>query len=158
MRRLPRVTSPAVLIFIGICALGIAIILPSINRLRMTTRSVPPCASNMRIVGQALLLYSMEHSGKYPQRLDELLGYDWSPSADRFSCATSGKPAVFMSPGATASDLTAEDIVAHEPLSAHNAEGSNVLYGDGHVNWVTPVELARELELTTTRASTRRSR
>jgi prepilin-type processing-associated H-X9-DG protein len=154
MSRRPKITLTAVLVSVGIVALLISIVLPILDRLRQTS-GIVPCASNMRVIGQALLLYSLEHGGRYPQRLDELLGYDWSPSKDRFVCAVSGKPVLFIAPRAVKADLTCDDVVAYEPLPAHDGEGSDVLYGDGHVTWLTAVELERELVRSTTRAATR---
>src|SRR5688500_3160989 len=152
-----RVTLIEYLSLVGIIALVIAILLPSLQRLRLNARR-DPCSSNMRVIGQALLLYSVDHGGRYPQRLEELLGYDWSPSPERFRCGISGKPVIFVGLGAVASDLTADDVVAHEQPSGHDGEGSNVLYGDGHVAWLTSDQLERELGLSTTRAATRPAR
>src|SRR4051812_23416007 len=109
IRRL-KIGWPGTLVIVGMIALIFAIILPSIHRLRQT-RGIVPCASNMRVIGQALLLYSQSHGGRYPQRLDKLLGYAWSPSKDRLVCAVSGKPAVFVAPAAVAAHLTAADVV-----------------------------------------------
>ncbi len=54
------------LVVIGIIALLISILLPSLNRARETANRVK-CASNMRQIGQALLLYSNENRNAYPR-------------------------------------------------------------------------------------------
>ena len=54
------------LIVIGIIALLISILLPSLNRARETANRVK-CASNLRQIGQAILLYSNENKGLYPR-------------------------------------------------------------------------------------------
>jgi len=54
------------LVVIGIIALLISILLPSLNRARETANRVK-CASNLRQVGQAILLYSNENKGAYPR-------------------------------------------------------------------------------------------
>jgi prepilin-type processing-associated H-X9-DG protein len=33
--------------------------------------------------------------------------------------------------------MTADGILAYEPMRNHGGAGVNVLYGDGHVEWVT---------------------
>jgi len=54
------------LVVIGIIALLISILLPSLNRARETANRVK-CSSNLRQFGQALLLYSNDNKGNYPR-------------------------------------------------------------------------------------------
>jgi prepilin-type N-terminal cleavage/methylation domain-containing protein/prepilin-type processing-associated H-X9-DG protein len=54
------------LVVIGIIALLISILLPSLNKARETANRVK-CASNLRQIGQAILLYANENSGNYPR-------------------------------------------------------------------------------------------
>jgi prepilin-type N-terminal cleavage/methylation domain-containing protein/prepilin-type processing-associated H-X9-DG protein len=56
------------LVVIGIIALLISILLPSLNRARETANRVK-CASNMRQIGQAILLYANDNKGAYPRTI-----------------------------------------------------------------------------------------
>jgi len=67
------------LVVIGIIALLISILLPSLNRARETANRVK-CASNLRQIGQALLLYANENRGAYPRSIAEGLGGGITPT------------------------------------------------------------------------------
>lgn len=54
------------LVVIGIIALLISILLPSLNRARETANRVK-CGSNLRQIGQAIQLYANENKGAYPR-------------------------------------------------------------------------------------------
>src|SRR5437762_1083353 len=59
------------LVVIGIIALLISILLPSLNRARETANRVK-CASNLRQIGQAILLYANENKGNYPRTITSI--------------------------------------------------------------------------------------
>jgi len=98
------------LVVIGIIALLISILLPSLNRARETANRVK-CASNLRQIGQAILLYANENKGNYPRTY-------YAPVAAPGSCTWGsnpfggtptggGPPDPFLTGGPVANDITA---------------------------------------------------
>ncbi|MGB7160227.1 MAG: DUF4190 domain-containing protein [Tepidisphaeraceae bacterium] len=125
----------------------ISILLPSLNRARETANRVK-CASNMKQIGQALLLYGNNNRGQYPPDLATLLNN--SPlMIDTTVCPSSNDtpaagPAqlnagghlsyVYVSGQSTSSSF--EAILLYEPLTNHDNDGINILFGDGHVEFL----------------------
>jgi prepilin-type processing-associated H-X9-DG protein len=126
----------------------ISILLPSLNRARETANRVK-CASNMKQIGNALLLYANAHRGAYPPDLATLLGNSPALMPDVMTCPSSND-----TPAASAATLNAgghlsfvyvpgqnvsspsNAILLYEPLTNHRSDGTNVLFGDGHVEFL----------------------
>jgi prepilin-type processing-associated H-X9-DG protein len=138
-----------------------ALLRPNINICREPATRIK-CASNLRQIGQALLIYSNEQGGVFPPSFEELLLYGdiWG---DVFVCPQTehsppggatpqerasefrkhGSPSyVYVGAGLKANDVTPQHVLAHELPTNHGTDGMNVLFGDGHVDWVPRQDVA----------------
>jgi prepilin-type processing-associated H-X9-DG protein len=140
----------------------LSVLLPSLNRASETANRVK-CASNLRQMGMAIMLYSNDHKGDLPDRMGELVQAGYL-KPEVFICPSSGdllpdahgmkieelaewidhnSSYVYLGEGKKARDLGAEDILACEHGDNHNHDGMNVLYGDGHVEFVRDASAAQ---------------
>jgi len=100
------------LVVIGIIALLISILLPSLNRARETANRVK-CASNLRQIGQAILLYANENKGAYPRTyyVPTAAGTagtcTWGTNAFGGTSAAGSAADPFLTGGPSANDVTA---------------------------------------------------
>ena len=128
---------------------------PIISYSRERTNRVH-CASNLRQIGQGIVLYANDHGGRLPDDLSLLvLHADLDPGA--LVCAASIEE---RATGNTTEEVAANSlkrehcsfiylgkglvfpasddlILAHEYDENHEGAGMNVLFGDGHVDWFT---------------------
>jgi prepilin-type processing-associated H-X9-DG protein len=132
-------------------ALLVSILLPSLNRARETANRVK-CGSNMRQIGQGILLYANENKGKYPPNLGILVkteeltpevfvcpsGNTAPPNGlaidDQVKWVNDNADYVYLGAGMNIT-AGAEVIVLYEKPGAHGNQGMNILYGDGHVEF-----------------------
>ncbi|HWP40020.1 MAG TPA: hypothetical protein VNL70_03770, partial [Tepidisphaeraceae bacterium] len=143
----------------------VSILLPSLSRARETANRVK-CASNMRLIGQAMLLHANENRGQYPQTLGELLKQELSPQV--FICPASrtqippeleaadletqmawvnaNADYVYLGAGKRLDALPAEDILLYEKPDNHGRDGMNMLYADGHVQFNPTPEARKECQ------------
>jgi prepilin-type processing-associated H-X9-DG protein len=162
-RRSVKSTLAEVFVILTILTLIVLILLPSWDRWRDSQVGRTRCGSNLRQIGQAILVYSMEHSGRRPASIEDLLCADITPAV--FVCPYADDSVARTGPTtrATAANVTSgghlsyvilfdaidkepavDVVVAYEPLSNHQGAGTNVLYADGHVDF-QPVPQATRL-------------
>ncbi|HEV2296155.1 MAG TPA: DUF4190 domain-containing protein [Tepidisphaeraceae bacterium] len=149
-------------------ALIAAILFPSLGRSRETANRVK-CASNMRQIGLAVMLYSNEHAGAYPDTIEKLL-LTQDITGEVFVCPSTnhtkatGNTAqeivddmaagghlsyVYVGKGMTNSipmDVAQVTVVAYEPLSNHNSAGANMLFADGHVEFIPKAQAVQMIK------------
>ena len=128
------------------------VMMPSLARARMQANRIKS-ASNLRQIGQALLLYANENKGKYPREMGELLltqdvtiDVFVNPQSKTSPPRNKNKEdqAVWVSKdsdyeylGAGKNNQTGADVViAHEKIRP-GLPGINMLFGDGHVEWTS---------------------
>jgi len=154
-------------------ALLVSILLPSLNRARETANRVK-CGSNMRQIGQGILLYANENKGKYPPDQGTIF-LTQDVTQDVFICPSGGNnlgiaPSpppgtpeyekwrkdvadainknssyVYLGAGMNVR-VGAETIVLYEKPGAHGGQGMNMLYGDGHVEFQLMQSAIQEIQ------------
>jgi prepilin-type processing-associated H-X9-DG protein len=162
LSRLGLVLSIGGLALGGMAASG-SVLMPSPWRFSSCSSPRVSCGSNLRQLGQAMILYANENGGRFPATIADLLTQDITSRV--FVCPSTNdtEAAMAQTPQATAANVTAgghlsyvitcagfrdpppvNAILAYEPLANHGNSGMNVLFGDGHVEWLLPSE-ARKL-------------
>jgi prepilin-type processing-associated H-X9-DG protein len=141
-------------------AMTVGVLLPSLNRARGTANMVKS-ASNMRMIGQAMLLYANENKGNYPKTMGELL-LTQDVTIDVFVNPqsktraprekTKDEQALWVTTdsdyeylGAGKNNQAGADVIlAHEKFRP-NVRGVNMLYGDGHVEFTNTLNAQQML-------------
>jgi prepilin-type processing-associated H-X9-DG protein len=142
--------------------LAVAFFLPSINREPGDAPRVRS-ASNLRQIGQGILLYTNDFHGQYPESFADILENEDVTSGVFVSPSRSETPAagpttraiaaqlsgshlsyVYLGKGLMKNIVTPDIVVAYELLVSPGS-GTNVLFGDGHVEYVDPKIAARIL-------------
>ena len=99
------------------------------------------CASNLRGISQAILIYSNDHDDQFPPDLETLIAAAEMP-AKGLVCPVVGTQGSYAYRGAGLSvKLPPQIVVAHDRAGSHDG-GRNVLFLDTHVEWVTEQRFA----------------
>ena len=114
------------------------------------------CASNLRQMGQGMMLFANDHKGRMPDTLGQMATEEaLSPQVMLCPSSSSSVPAdvlastpeaikqwidtdsdyVYLAKGLAMAKMDPERVVAHEKLTNH-PDGVNVLFADGHVQFV----------------------
>jgi hypothetical protein len=125
--------------------------LPSLNRSRMTANRVKD-ATNLRQIGQAMMIYANGNKGKFPATPGELfltqdLNIDIFINPEMHTAAPVGNDKeelaqwINQSGGYTYLAAGKTDPAGPEVVLAHDkirpgAQGISLLFGDGHVEWM----------------------
>ena len=127
-------------------AMGVSILLPSLARAReLSKRAV--CAANLKGIGTAMYAYANDHNDKYPPNFKTLVDMQLcSPKSFICPSACVSTPAEKPTedeleacytyiPGQT-TDSDQRNVLVYEKETDHDGDGGNVLFADGHVDWL----------------------
>jgi prepilin-type processing-associated H-X9-DG protein len=149
---------------LGETALATSVLLPSLNRSRETANRVK-CASNLRQIGQGILLYANDNKGQYPPDLATLYKSEdiqisafICPSGDttippdirnaprdkQASWITDHTDYIYL--GKAMNNTAAPDTVVCYEKDQDHKDGMNLLFGDGHVEYLRLPEAKKMIE------------
>lgn len=133
---------------IGTTSMLVSILLPSLSRAReLSKRTV--CSANLRGIGQAMYIYANDNRDRFPPDFKTLLDEN-SVTEKQFVCPSSDEAPGDLNacyeyiPGQT-SNSHFQNVVMYEKQGCHQNEGGNVLFLDGHVEFVKPYSRVEEL-------------
>ncbi len=120
---------------IAAAAMGVSILLPSLSRAReIAKRSVSQ--SNLKGIGMGCHVYANDNADKFPPDLDALIrmGAVTEQMLRSPRDEADGRSYVYIAGQSPGRGNPANDVLAYERLTGE--EGTNVLFGDGHVQWM----------------------
>jgi prepilin-type processing-associated H-X9-DG protein len=124
-----------------------SILLPSLSRARGQADRIKS-ASNLRQIGLGILMYANEHKGMYPPDLDAVRkAEDLAPNVfDSPLGDVPGGDYVYLHYEGMNYKASSEVMVAYDAAARATGEGTNVLFADGHTEWLNPAQFEAAVE------------
>ena len=140
------------------CGVGLAVMVPSMIRMRDAARR-NACAANLKRIGSAVDLYAYSNFGAFPESFGRLMVAQQLPSDALVCPGGTETPAAGATPQEQVAQLPkgrhssyfyvgkglnkrmgpgagVNAVIAYEPLG-HHGDGIHVLFADGHIAYVT---------------------
>ena len=107
---------------------------PSLMQARTQARRIT-CATNLKGIGMALMLYSNDYDDQFPPELETLISKA-EMSAKGLICPASKFEKPYVYRGASISVKDPPWMITVYDKTGNHSDGRNVLFLDGHVEWV----------------------
>jgi prepilin-type processing-associated H-X9-DG protein len=130
----------AVVAVVGVLLLLAAMLLPALSSSRERARTANSM-SNLRQIGLGLAMFADQHGGQLPPTVDELVPNLISDGRVLLD-PQSGEKFVYVGAGRTWQDGGGDNVIAYSPIDRN---GRNVLYSDGHVQWMSSQQFSDAL-------------
>lgn len=130
---------------VAVTALLVSILLPSLSRARELSKRLVS-QQNLKEIGLACRRYATENEGKYPPDLQTLVKEELlAEESLRSPKHEPGRDCYVYIPGFGVNESRPK-IIAHERLDMNGGEGVNVLYSDGHAEFLRSPQFDRSME------------
>lgn len=138
--------SEIVVVGVASASLGTSILLPSLARAREIAKRAVSSA-NLKQIAIGMMMYAHEHDGHLPPSLDEFMasGVISDPKLLE-SPRAEGAPPHYIYISGQSTDDDFRNVLAYEQITGD--EGTNVVFLDGHVEWMRMPALKRALRET----------
>lgn len=141
-------------VFLGIVALLVMIFLPILERARKSSSRLP-CPTNLRQIGTGILLYSNDHGRWCPPDLDAMVKLGILNESSLTCPNDRTVRYTYIGGGRLFSSFGQDEPLAYDPLGNYGPEdGSNVLFGDGHVEYLDRRQFIDRVLKATTKPTT----
>lgn len=95
------------------------------------------CGIQIKSLGTAAKIYASDNDGDLAAIVESLVARGELP-LEMARCPVSGKPYLFAPISTNGLEaFPPSDVLVYEPLSYHQGEGANMLFGDGHASFIS---------------------